>query len=141
MSNQNNIDEKLLALIFLCLDHGIDSIRDIEGPLIPYSITENDGKRNLDRFLSDRVEDGVAAAKTSIKNLDPIPEFAAITYDGYVTVENEKYDAVIVEGYDRKDLDGHIFAQRYIPVRNGTAFQTPGNTIYLGVTENIMKEK
>src|SRR5882762_3872046 len=50
---QPQMSQRLADIAFFALDHGIYSIQDGEGPLVPFVISERaDGKRKLDRYVS-----------------------------------------------------------------------------------------
>ena len=87
-----------MELVFFALDHGINSIRG-GGPLIPFLITQG-RERNLMRFVTERLEYGVKKAQEAAASLDATINQYAIAYDGYLTIEGTKYDAILVEADD-----------------------------------------
>lgn len=130
-------DEALTDLAFLALDHGIESIKDGSGPLIPFTITEPPpGGRNLQRHVSDTLEEAQTGAREALRR-DTDAVRAALAYDGYITVDGERSDAIIVEAYERGQEHGVIYAQRYQPARLLRKFSTIGNTAFLGDAEPL----
>ena len=130
--------EKLMGLIFVALDHGVDSVRG-GGPLVPFLMTEGREKK-LHRFVTERLEEGLAKAQEAASSLDATTSSYAIAYDGYVTLEGAKYDAVLVEAGERGAATGFLFAQRYKPTKGlFSRFRTVGNAALLGEAEQRLK--
>ena len=132
------------GLIFFALDHGMESIKNNSGPLVPFVISyKRIGERILTRFLTDRLEQGIEKARKFVFNARFDLEMYAIAYDGYVTLEGQKYDAIIVEGGMRKIEQGMRLAQRYekkgfiikknVPIGNPVQFQSdnPKSLIFI----------
>ena len=104
------------------------SIQDGEGPLIPFVISEQlAGKRKLSRYMADRLEESVAQARLAVSQLPSEVTAYAIAYDGYVTIEGTKYDAILVEASERGRPRAVIMVQRYIPKTEQQSFQRIGN--------------
>ena len=101
-------------VMFMALDHGMKSITDGAGPLIPFAITEsNAGERTLNRFVSERIEEGVETAKIHVDKLRGGIVRYAIAWDGYATVQGKKWDAVLVEAGDCDSDAAYLMIQRY----------------------------
>ena len=56
-----------------------------------------------------------------------------------IPFENEKFDAVIVEGFDKNDADGYVLAQRFKRKTADSTFEAIGNAGYFGNCENVLK--
>ena len=123
--------EQLAELVFLALDHGIESVRD-GGPLTPFAVTEaSDGERALTRFVAETLEGGYSTAREHVAKSDA--ERAVVARDGYLTVEGVRTDAIFVEGQERGERQACIvFAQRYRPGGRLRKFQTIGNAAFVG---------
>ncbi|MFN5984093.1 MAG: hypothetical protein ACK46Y_15340 [Fluviicola sp.] len=130
--------EKLMELIFKGLDHGIYSIKDGDGPLIPFVITQTNGEIEMKRFMAETIEESVSQAKKYLKELSEKPELAIMAYDGMLTIEGIKYDAIMVDGYEINDSKGYCFAQRYKPKKFLSRFKEIGNTAFIDEFENIL---
>lgn len=99
---------------FLAIDHGFGSIEKGGGPLVPFTIVvETSGKKQLNRFVTERLEDGVKKAKASITASQSLSMYA-IAWDGLVTLERREWDAVLVEAGDAAEDLGVLFSQRYV---------------------------
>jgi hypothetical protein len=117
--------------MFLALDHGINSIQE-GGPLIPFVVTEEGRKRMLQRFGAQPYEQAVAEARAAVARLSPQVTRYALAYDGYLTQQGTKADAVIVQGAERNAGMAYLLAQRYVPKAAGQQMETVGNAAYLG---------
>ena len=87
-----------MELVFVALDHGIDSVTE-GGPLIPFALTETSDGRDLTRFATETLEEGQALARDHVRAAGA--DRAAIAYDGYLTVEGDRNDAIFVEAQER----------------------------------------
>ena len=124
-----------MELVFLALDHGIDSVTE-GGPLIPFALTETSDGRELTRFAPGTLEAGHALAREHVRaaGLDR----AAIAYDGYLTVEGDRNDAIFVESQERGQSDSVVFAQRYRPGGRFKKFTTIGNAAFVDRGESLL---
>ncbi|HEX3054236.1 MAG TPA: hypothetical protein VHP83_26510 [Aggregatilineaceae bacterium] len=127
--------EMLLTLIFFAMDHGIQSVSG-GGPLTPFVMSQTDEKPDLHRFAAETLEEGVSRALEFVATLPPTVKAYAVAFDGYITIDHEQFDAVIVEAGERGKEFSFTFAQRYMP----TDFQTIGNPVYLGQTAQRLQE-
>jgi hypothetical protein len=84
-------------LIFKALDHAVNSISDGEA-LIPFVMTTS----KINRFVTDRIEDGKIRAEEYVRN-EKDESLIAIAYDGILTVDDNKSDALFVEGINRNE--------------------------------------
>lgn len=142
MIDFKNANKKLVDLIFFALDHGIDSVKG-GGPLIPFAVAETNGKKTLNRFVPEdfsKMDECLQKAHAFIANISPTPDFVAITFDGRVTIQGEKTDAIMVKGFDKTQDEGFVFAQRYKPKAFLRKLKTIGNAGYLGNEPNPMKK-
>jgi len=72
---------KLMDVIFLALDHGIESVKSSGGPLIPFVVTEG-LEWKLDVFVLEQLEEAVAKAREFVDKANPEIIFYAIAHDG-----------------------------------------------------------
>jgi hypothetical protein len=114
MNSVENNEVRLNDIAFLALDHGMGSIAEGCGSLIPFAVTENAaGERTLDRFVTERIEQGVDRAKQFVDESKDKIERYAFAWDGFVTIEGRKWDAILVEAGDRHQETGYLMCQRY----------------------------
>ena len=114
----------LMEFALFALDHAADSVLPSSGPLVPFCLIEVGGERKLTRFLGD-LEEGQQAARDKASQT-PGAERAAVAWDGYLTVEGTRTDAVFVEASERGDSESVILAQRY------TSGERAGNPVLVG---------
>lgn len=132
MSDISQADPKFMDFMFTGLDHGINSIKDGSWPLIPFVMTSLNGEKKLSRFVADTYEDSMMNASEYIMHLDPIPDYALLVYDGFITMEGKKFDSIMVQAHDKTIDESFIFAQRYIPKNDNQEFQSIGNATFVG---------
>jgi hypothetical protein len=126
------MSKRLADIAFFALDHGIYSIQDGADPLIPFVISEQaDGKRKLNRYMADRLEESVAQARLAVSQLSSDVTAYAIVHDVYITIEGTKYDAIIVEASERGRTGAVIMAQRYVQKTAQQSFQRVGTPALL----------
>ncbi len=129
-------------LFFFALDHGIRSIEDGGGPLISFAVVvDTKGHRNLHRFVTEQLEDGVKSARKYVADHEDELQMYAIAWDGFVTVEGKRTDAILVEAGDRGETKGVLFCQRYVPGNGSTKLERIGNPGLIGRPENLLPSK
>jgi hypothetical protein len=106
--------EELINFALFALDHAAGSVVDSGGPLVPFVLTEVRGQRKIDRFAMGRYEEAVQVARIHLHaqaagGLDA----AVVAWDGYVTVEGRRTDAVFVEASAVGEAESVVMAQRY----------------------------
>jgi hypothetical protein len=113
--NDASTDEiKLNDLMFQVLDQAVAEIRDAGTPLIPFSISETvTEEKTLKRYIADRLEESVEQGKKAIEaSKDTILRYA-MAWDGFVTIEGKKWDAIVVEAGDKVSETAIVICQRY----------------------------
>jgi len=114
MSDPSSEEVMLNDLMFLALDHAIESIKDTGGPLTPFSITEDAaGGKILTRYAAERLEEGEILGKKKIEEAKARIVRYAFAWDGFVTIEGKKWDAILVEAGDKTRETGLLLCQRY----------------------------
>jgi hypothetical protein len=106
--------DALMELAFLTLDHAIDSVSG-GGPLVPFLFIERSDGRELHRFASDTLEESQAAMREAVAKIDDGAKAYAMAYDGHITLEGKKWDAILSEAAECGAPSGVFFAQRYQP--------------------------
>lgn len=122
---------ELLTLVFMAVDHSRGDIFDGMS-LTPFLMSETAEKHKIQRFRSDELSKSAKLAIDFVKQLPAETLRYAVTYEAIVTVDGQKYDAVMVEAGERGSEYGHTFAQRYQPVTKEDNFELIGNLTYLG---------
>ena len=137
----NQANKKLVDLMLFALDHGVESIKiKGKGPLVPFVVTELNGEKEVNRFFTVNLEDGLSEAVRYVKD-ERKSHFAALVYDGFLPTGNgEKFNAVIVRGYDRTDTVGYTLGQRYIPSKFFSFFKLAGGKVFLGNADPLLRK-
>ncbi|WP_349956805.1 hypothetical protein [Rhizobium sp. ZPR3] len=122
--NDFSPSQDFAGFFFLAIDHGFTSIEDGGGPACS---VHNDcglsGTKKLTRFAMEKLEDGVEAAKNSVASTGAIAMYA-IAWDGFVTLEGRKWDAICVEAGEAQAEFGALFCQRYTTEKKGLLRRT-----------------
>lgn len=126
--------DALMEVVFAALDHGIDSVRK-GGPLIPFVLEQGEEGRSLSRFAAERLEEGVEQARTHASASGG--DLVAVAWDGYLTVDGERSDAVFVEAQERGAPTSLVFAQRYRPGGRLRGFGAVGNPAFAGPGDGV----
>lgn len=139
-SNDIEMSEEFGDLIFFALDHGIESVRESGGPLIPFVMYVQNGELMIQRFVTDRLEDGPEEARLAIAAAPVNITAYALAYDGFITVEGTKCDAILVEASERGRPAGVLMAQRYSITGESDGFEMVGNPILLEECATLFNE-
>lgn len=138
MSDTPRPSDYLVDLIFMALDHGIDSIDDGAGPLVPFMLTDRDGERDIRRFVAEQLEDGVRQARLAARKETKTGKLAAIAYDGFLTTDGKRMDAIFVQAADSPDGPTFYFAQRY--TMKGTKVEPFGNAAFVHIDQSLFPD-
>lgn len=128
--------QRLHQLALLTLDHGIASAPD--GPVVAFAVEEAaDGKRTMARFVSDTLEDSLIHARAHLR--ESSAELIAVCFDGFVTLEEGRFDAIWVMAQQRGMEHSQSFFQRYQPSDHEGGFTMLGNPGYGGPSDPLYK--
>lgn len=127
-------------LMFAALDHAVASIEEA-GPLVPFAMTINKGgDKKLTRFALELLEQGLEAAQAHIHGEKDNIKAYAIAWDGFITIEGNKWDCVLVEAGELGTEQGVLLAQRYekkglfkeknLPVGNPALVERPVSRLH-----------
>ena len=78
-------------------------------------------------------------AREAVASLPPSVTAYAFAYDGFITVQGTKFDAILVEASERGRPAGVRMAQRYTPKAGSRDFQAIGNPALLGECEGMLR--
>jgi len=135
MSDPESIDEELVDLALEALDHAAESV-SAGGTLIPFAIEVINGEKTLHRHVAETFEESVEMALLSLKGRGDL-DAAVVAYDGYLTVDGERTDAVFARVQACDQDSSLVFAQRYRPKRGLKRFKPLGNPAFLGDEESL----
>lgn len=122
-----DLNKGFVELIRAVLEHGIDSVRDSDVPLVPFVVVESPGGDR--QFQS--CNGGVDQAMEFAASADSLSRVVMV-YGGSATVDGEKSDAVLAVGRERGATNTVLVAQRYAPKKFLKKFATVGNPTVVG---------
>jgi len=106
--------ESLAELAVYTLKHAFYSLGAGNGLLVPFVMADSDGAgRILHRFESQALDHVTRCAHEWLDGADPAIARYAFAWDGHVTVNETRWDAVFVEAGDRILPNGLLLCQRY----------------------------
>ncbi|PPK97880.1 hypothetical protein CLV92_10230 [Kineococcus xinjiangensis] len=105
--------EELLEFLLAALAQATDCVVPRRGLPLPFAVLEQPDGRHLHRFAGEMVR-AQETARGWIRE-QPDVRMACVAWDGYLTLEGVRTDAVFVDGCDDGDGDGYVFVQRYVP--------------------------
>jgi hypothetical protein len=126
----------LADFAIFALEHGVNSVEE-GGPLIPFVMWAKEGDDSeMQRFVTPLVEEGVKLAQEFARTLSQKADAAVVAWDGYLTRDGNREDAIFVQAYEAGDKASFIFAQRYTPAADAPA-EAVGNPILCAVEEPL----
>jgi hypothetical protein len=103
--------ERLHSFTLSALGHATSGVVPDGGPLIPFALTEGADGRLLQRFVGE-LGAMQEAARQIVRGMQGL-ELAAVAWDGYLTVDGQRTDAVFVEASDGSGDPSVLLAQCY----------------------------
>jgi hypothetical protein len=107
--------------------------------LVPFITTEGKPGKIVS-IVADSADESVAIAQRNIDELDLETTSFAFAYDGYITVDGERSDAIYVEASYRNSDQIFVFAQRYKPRVDDDPASREGNWTYLQQNQPRLKQ-
>lgn len=102
--------ESMMNAALFALDYAMESVVASGGPLVPFAMITNNGDTALTRFPGD-LEQGQADARSLVRT--SAASIAAVAWDGFVTMDGQRTDAVFAEAFEVGDPQSVVLAQRY----------------------------
>lgn len=116
MDNIHREARELVEMALLAMSHAFRNIETGEGPLMPFVITDSDSEgRAIYRFEANSLGHALDSAQVWLEGADDEVSRYAFAWDGYITLDDEKWDALFVEAGDRTLPHGMLLCQRYVP--------------------------
>jgi len=130
-----NENKRLEEAVFTGMNHALWSRHDIDGPFTPFMMLHKDGQKKLVRLVAngdpnEMFEKMLADDKETYDQI-------VMCYEGRVTHDGQKYDAVIVKGFDTSEPKGLLFVQRFRGIESGSPFEKFGNPALYGKDEKL----
>ncbi|WP_160717610.1 hypothetical protein [Chitinophaga solisilvae] len=133
MKGLQDASNELMEHMIFMLKHAMGLKKDKVHPMSPVALLITGEKQIMKTFSGSLPEEGNKMFDQCIREMQP--DYAIYAKDGFFTDERGEHaiDAVILVGYDRKDADRYIFAQKFIPALNGVSFQEVGHPVFAGI--------
>lgn len=93
--------------------HSIYSVVDGETLIPIFAFRGDDNKNNLVRLNHESLEDAVNVGRASLVENTEKSNIAVLSYDGYIPLDDGKYDAIFVEFLNYANLNKYIIAIPY----------------------------
>ena len=119
--------DELMGAICEAVEHGMEMIQGSGGPLRPFLMSWEGGARTLSNLMGDSMEDSVEMGRELARESGPKVDRCVLAWDGYVTIEGERSDALFFQAYERGATMSHVLVQRYEPSLVAH-FRAVGNT-------------
>jgi hypothetical protein len=105
--------------------HAVWSVSD-GATLIPMLASESaEGSRSMSRLVAEELGDAVARGRKALADNPSRAARAVLLYDGYLTLEAGRFDAIFVEARDYGGGHGFTMAVPYRPAAEGFAVHRP----------------
>jgi len=130
--------DKVGLLLNFALGHALWLVSG-GGVMSPFTVTERGGKRHMNVFVGEPYETAVDAARQSLIGLDPLTEMYALAYDGYVTKDGVRLDAILVEVGSRGMKGALVASQRYRPKKADQTFEEVGRALVARTAKNVLE--
>ena len=113
-----NGNNRLEDLVMYCLDEGIFLRHDMDSGIAPFMYLQNGNEQKVRMLMTDG--DPIEFAKSILeKEESPFEQFV-IGFEGYLRDgNNNRTDAIIVQGFDVTQPKGVSIEQMFIPKENG----------------------
>ena len=131
-------DDKVGLLMNFALGHALWIVSS-GGGVSPFTVTESEGKRHVNVFVGQPYETAVDAARQSLIGADPKTEMCALAFDGYVTMDGVRLDAILVEVVSRGMKGALVAHQRYRPKKADQMFEEIGRAAVQRTAKNMLE--
>jgi hypothetical protein len=126
-----NLNTAAEDLVFDALRYGIENVDVTAAGFVPFAfLTHADGTRDLRRFVAADPAVGLAQARRILAELGAEAISVALAWDGYVTRDGARSEAVFVEAYEIGRPAGVLIAQPY--ARQAATVSVVGEPILCG---------
>jgi len=105
----------LVEIALTAMSHAFRSIEESDGgPMVPFVMTDSESEgRAIYRFEANSLGHALDSAQIWIEAADDEVFRYAFAWDGYITLDDEKWDALFVEAGNRTLPHGMLLCQRY----------------------------
>lgn len=108
--------------------------------LIPFLMTESDPGAII-TIVADSADESLAIAQKNVDGFDARTKAYAFAYDGFISMEGKRSDAIYVEASYVGSGRVYVFAQRYAPTQPDKPLTRIGNWAYLQQNEPRLRSR
>lgn len=134
MKHLKDASEELTSKLLSALDHAVQLKKDGIDPMMPFVFVYSDNNGRLKSFVGDTPEYADKMFERTI--MEENPDFAIYGYDGYLTFDGNKNDAILLKAYQKTDDVIYLVGQRFIPKSDHIDCKMIGNPAFLGTEPN-----
>jgi hypothetical protein len=138
MQDLPDIDADLWKMISVAVETSVQSIQK-QGKLLPFTLMRENEKWDMAMYMGEQAPKLVQKAQAAIRAKIGKIDMYVLAFDGYVTIDGKKGDAVVIEAGEEGKPYAYMFAQRYRPPDAGKALEKQGNLAYLGYTQHYLQ--
>lgn len=128
---EEDLSPQVKDFALFALAHGVDCVPDGGGSMPPFVMVETGAGKSLVRFVG--VDDPLPAMRNHVAASGGVR--AAMVWDGYLTDEGERRDAIFVEASDA-GCGSIVLAHRY--AQSGTGAQVIGRPMLISLGQPIL---
>lgn len=131
------VSEAMWERIQMGLELGFAAVGDADA-FAPYAVFRLEDEIVSLVYAADGIDEALTLARSDIRKRGALDY--ALGYDGRITFEGEKYDAIVIEAAERGMRFARQFAHRYDRTDEPGKPRRIGRAIYLGEVESALAE-
>jgi hypothetical protein len=93
--------------------HGMEMIQATGGPLRPFLMSWQGSERRQSNLMGESMADSIAMGKEVARESASEVDGCVLAWDGYVTMEGQRSDALFFQAYERGSSASQVLVQRY----------------------------
>lgn len=109
------LPEGLQGLANLMVENSADLLRKSEGPMLPTLMASDDPPNApvITVIEGSTLEEALRLARQATNAISKVTRAYVLAWDGYVTLDSERSDAILMEAYESSLEQPALLAQRY----------------------------
>jgi hypothetical protein len=141
----DHLSEQAAELLFDALDYGIENAGIRTEGFVPFAFLQHrDGTRQAVRFVAGDTDEidlavSLASGRQRLSVVDQEIVAVAFVWDGYLTGDEQRSEAVLVEGYELGQPAGVLLAQPYVRAEHNVQLQ--GDPVFCGSPEPLVRAR
>lgn len=128
--------QRLMTLVFQSQEEGLEMLQK-QGAFVPFAYFLTKEGYILRRFSGVSTTESLQNAYQIIRQSDEDMLAYALVYDAVITLDEQEYDALMIEAGERDTKQGLRFVQRYHSPATDSLPITIGELAYLGLCDRL----